>query len=217
MDGQTDRLKREAPVFTYRDFTSRLPPLASASDDAPPAGTASFGVATRPAVPESDRAGGQEHAGLLGGTRRTGDAGPVPDAPPEASSEPAGPAARDPGTTAAVAERPRPQAESPQRGEAKTAKLLGIGRASWYQHPGRTANGETYNPNRLTAAHHNLPFGTKLKVVNKRNGRSVVVEITDRTNEHTKIKRNYAIDLSRASARKIGMDGVDLVALYKID
>jgi rare lipoprotein A len=108
-----------------------------------------------------------------------------------------------------------PERESPR--QAGGATPLGTGRASWYQHAGKTANGERYDPNRLTAAHHSLPFGTKVKVVNKRNGRSVVVEITDRTNERTKKKRDYAIDLSRASARTLGIEGIGLVALYKVD
>ncbi|SFL77637.1 rare lipoprotein A [Methylobacterium pseudosasicola] len=128
------------------------------------------------------------------------------------------PAPAEPSTTAAVAEQTAtadPQATHVS-GAAKP-KLLGSGRASWYKHPGRTANGETYDPNKLTAAHHTLPFGTKVKVVNTRNGRSVIVRITDRTNERTKAKRNYAIDLSRASAQRIGIEGIGRVALYKVE
>ncbi|MFL5286541.1 MAG: RlpA-like double-psi beta-barrel domain-containing protein, partial [Rhodopila sp.] len=48
---------------------------------------------------------------------------------------------------------------------------LGGGRAVWYQHSGRTASGETYNPNGLTAAHRTLPLGTRVRVVNPKNGR----------------------------------------------
>jgi rare lipoprotein A len=44
----------------------------------------------------------------------------------------------------------------------------------------RTASGETFNPNALTAAHRTLPFGTHVRVTNSRNGRSVVVRINDR-------------------------------------
>lgn len=88
---------------------------------------------------------------------------------------------------------------------------LGSGRAVWYQHPGRTASGETFNPNGLTAAHRTLPLGTRVRVVNKKNGRSVVVRINDRM----PAKLDYAIDLSRGSARVLGIEGVGSVAIYK--
>ena len=54
------------------------------------------------------------------------------------------------------------------------------GRASWYALHSRTASGERMNPSAMTAAHRSLPFGTKVKVTNQRNGRSVVVRINDR-------------------------------------
>lgn len=57
------------------------------------------------------------------------------------------------------------------------------GQASWYG-PGfygnSTANGETYRPGSMTAAHRHLPFGTKVRVTNLQNGRSAVVRINDR-------------------------------------
>lgn len=62
----------------------------------------------------------------------------------------------------------------------------------------------------LTAGHRTLPFGTKVEVVNLRNGRAVTVKITDR-GPYT---RGRVIDLSRAAARAIGMTGIDEVALY---
>ena len=55
--------------------------------------------------------------------------------------------------------------------------------ASYYAerfHGKRTASGKVYDMNKLTAAHKKLPFGTKVKVTNEKNGKSVVVEITDR-------------------------------------
>jgi rare lipoprotein A len=90
------------------------------------------------------------------------------------------------------------------------ARLLGIVQAAFYQHPGRTASGEKYNPNGLTAAHKTLPLGTRLQVVNQRNGRSVVVRINDRVPRQAK----FPIDLSRGSARAIGMKSVAPVVLY---
>jgi len=92
-------------------------------------------------------------------------------------------------------------------------RRVGAGRAVWYEHPGRTASGEPFNPNQLTAAHKSLPFGTRVRVVNLRNRRSVVVRINDRLPP----KLSYAIDLSRRSARAIGIEGVGRVALFEVD
>lgn len=90
--------------------------------------------------------------------------------------------------------------------------------ASWYDcmKPGqcskskRTANGEKFNPNELTAAHRTLPFGTKVKVTHK--GRSVIVRINDRG---PFIKGRH-IDLSRAAARKIGCKSVCKVTIVVV-
>nr|WP_050783496.1 septal ring lytic transglycosylase RlpA family protein [Methylobacterium nodulans] len=87
------------------------------------------------------------------------------------------------------------------------------GGASWYASGQRTANGERFNPNDLTAAHRSLPFGSRVRVTNTANGRSVVVRINDRG----PFARGRIIDLSRASARAIGMGGVTHVALERID
>jgi len=87
---------------------------------------------------------------------------------------------------------------------------LGRVQAAFYEHPGRTASGEKYNPDGLTAAHKTLPFGTRLRVVNQRNGRSVIVRINDRVPR----KAKFALDLSRGSARVIGMASVAPVVLY---
>ena len=85
---------------------------------------------------------------------------------------------------------------------AQTAKKGN--KASWYGpgfHGRRTANGERFNQNDLTAAHRSLPFGTKVKVTNLRNGRSVVVRVNDRG----PFSRGRIIDLSKAAARIIGV------------
>ncbi len=95
----------------------------------------------------------------------------------------------------------------------RTARRLANGRAAWYEHPGRTASGEKFDPNKLTAAHHSLPLGTRVQVVNTKTGRAVVVRINDRIPRRTKVM----IDLSRASAKAIGLAGVGLVALYQLD
>ncbi|MBC6717476.1 MULTISPECIES: septal ring lytic transglycosylase RlpA family protein [Aurantimonas] len=83
-------------------------------------------------------------------------------------------------------------------------KSAASGSASYYGkrfHGRRTANGESFNMNSMTAAHKTLPFGTKVRVTNRRNGKSVVVRINDRGPYHG----GRIIDLSRAAASKIGM------------
>jgi len=80
------------------------------------------------------------------------------------------------------------------------------GVASWYGpgfHGRRTANGETYNQEELTAAHKSLPFNTLVRVENVRNGKSVVVRINDRG----PYVGNRIIDLSHKAARNIEMVG----------
>jgi rare lipoprotein A len=74
------------------------------------------------------------------------------------------------------------------------------GRASWYALTSKTASGERMNPSALTAAHRSLPFGTKLRVTNKKNGKSVVVRINDRG----PFVRGRVIDLSKAAAQQLG-------------
>lgn len=74
------------------------------------------------------------------------------------------------------------------------------GSASWYALTSKTASGERMNPAAMTAAHRSLPFGTKLRVVNKRNGRSVTVRINDRG----PFVRGRIVDLSKAAAAELG-------------
>jgi rare lipoprotein A len=74
---------------------------------------------------------------------------------------------------------------------------------------GRTANGERAVPNRLTAAHRSLPFGTMVKVTHRKTGRSVVVRINDRG----PYVRGRVIDLTPAAARAIGFNGLAPVNL----
>jgi rare lipoprotein A len=81
------------------------------------------------------------------------------------------------------------------------ANAAECGRASWYALHSMTANGERMNPSAMTAAHKSLPFGTRIKVVNKANGKSVVVRINDRG----PFIRGRVVDLSKAAARSIGM------------
>ena len=77
------------------------------------------------------------------------------------------------------------------------------GQASYYADKfqnSQTASGERYKAGRKTAAHRTLPFGSKVKVTNVRNGKSVVVRINDRG----PFVRGRVIDLSRSSFASIG-------------
>ena len=81
-----------------------------------------------------------------------------------------------------------------------------VGVASWYgqaHHGRRTASGETFDMHRLTAAHRTLPFGTRLRVTNVDNGRSVVVRVNDR-GPHV---AGRILDVSHAGAKALGMTG----------
>ncbi len=87
-----------------------------------------------------------------------------------------------------------------------------FGLASWYGEEcqgNTTASGEVYDMNELTAAHRTLPLGTKLKVTNLRNKRSLVVRINDRG----PFIDNRMLDVSMAAAKKLGFmsTGVALV------
>lgn len=80
------------------------------------------------------------------------------------------------------------------------------GEASWYGpgfHGRQTASGEVYDMEAMTAAHNQLPFGSRIRVVNLDNGRETRVRINDRG----PFARGRVLDLSRAAARAIGMLG----------
>ncbi|WP_442041988.1 septal ring lytic transglycosylase RlpA family protein [Microvirga sp. 2MCAF35] len=107
-----------------------------------------------------------------------------------------------------------PQAASAEPA-GSSGKVIQSGRASWYGpgfHGRRTASGETFNTNDLTAAHRTLPFGTKVRVVNKKTGKSVVVRINDRG----PYAHGRVIDLSKASAQAIGLSGVTSVDVAQL-
>ncbi len=87
--------------------------------------------------------------------------------------------------------------------KTKKATRIFYGQASFYSNKfngRRTASGEAYDQKKLTCACNVLPLGTWIKVTNLKNGRSVIVKVTDRI--HPKMKR--IVDLSRAAAQKLG-------------
>jgi rare lipoprotein A len=90
-----------------------------------------------------------------------------------------------------------------------TAANASCGTASWYHEGSRTATGERYNPDGISAAHRTLPFGTRVLVTHKRTGRTVVVRINDRG----PFIGGRIIDLSRGAKRVLGMDGLAPVCI----
>ena len=102
----------------------------------------------------------------------------------------------------------RHYAKAPTRHHRKSYRVASAGgsysgMASYYYHGQRTASGARFNPNGLTAAHRSLPFGTRVRVTNRSNGRSVVVTINDRG----PFIKGRIIDLSRGAAQAINMTG----------
>lgn len=90
--------------------------------------------------------------------------------------------------------------------------LSGSGKVSWYGdqfHGKKTASGDVYNMHDMTAAHKTLPFGTKVKITNKSNGKSVVVEINDRG----PFVKAREFDLSHAAFDEIANPGSGIISV----
>lgn len=87
-----------------------------------------------------------------------------------------------------------------------------LGLASYYEHGARTANGEQFDANQLTAAHPTLPFGTRLRVTNVATGRSVTVRVNDRG----PFVPGRVVDVSHSAAETLGLVGPG-VAKVKLD
>ena len=97
-----------------------------------------------------------------------------------------------------------PSFESPPKPPKRLVISTSTGEASWYG-PGffgnRTANGEVFRPGTMTAAHRTLPFGTKVKVTNLRNGKEMIVRINDRG----PFSGNRVIDIAHGAAQHLGL------------
>lgn len=97
-------------------------------------------------------------------------------------------------------------------------KFSQTGIASWYGrqfHGRKTASGETFDMNAMTAAHRSLPLNCYIRVTNKDNGKSVVVKVNDRGPFHG----NRVLDLSYGAAKSIGITnaGTAKVSIERID
>lgn len=111
---------------------------------------------------------------------------------------------------AEAGEEPPPGFEDKEACPAKPGEPIPVkkrsfsGNCSWYGHPfhGRTAAcGSRYDMNKLTCAHKSLPCQTKLLLENPKNGRSIIVKVTDRG----PYVKNRILDLSREAARRLDM------------
>jgi rare lipoprotein A len=114
-------------------------------------------------------------------------------------------------------EQPKTLKQSTPAKTLEKSTVIGEGMASFYGAElagNRTATGERFNPSAMTAAHRTLPMGTKLRVTNKANGKSVIVRINDRG----PFAKNRIIDVSRGAAEKISMvrSGTARVTLERI-
>ena len=97
-----------------------------------------------------------------------------------------------------------PVARSPEASTPEAGEHIGTGEASYYGQElagNRTASGERFDPDELTAAHRTLPLGSRLRVVNERTGASVVVRVNDRG----PFADDRVLDVSESAAREIGM------------
>ena len=106
------------------------------------------------------------------------------------------------GGTPALARAPRTNHSDPTTAANSTTVLRG--RASWYGsyfQGKRTSSGERYNRHAYTCAHKTLPFGTRLRVTNVKNGKSVIVRVSDRG----PFRHQRILDLSEAAAHPLGI------------
>jgi len=96
-------------------------------------------------------------------------------------------------------------------GEGSRRRVAMLGLASFYSEDSETASGERFDKHKLHAAHPTLPFGTRLRVTNVRNGRSVTVRVNDRG----PFVRGRIVDVTSAAAEALGMvkEGVVKVTL----
>jgi rare lipoprotein A len=99
--------------------------------------------------------------------------------------------------------------------ESSDVPMVETGLASWYGKPfhgRRTASGEIYDMNAMSAAHKTMPLPSYALVRNPANGREVVVKVNDRG----PFTKGRVIDLSRAAARKLGIAGVASVEVRRL-
>ncbi|MCQ8103828.1 septal ring lytic transglycosylase RlpA family protein [Methylomonas sp. SURF-2] len=90
------------------------------------------------------------------------------------------------------------KAERPDTAQARKAGIASFYNDKYQGHA--TTSGESYDKNALTAAHNSLPMGTRLRVTNLKNNRSVIVKVNDRLQRSSK----RLIDVSKKAAKELG-------------
>jgi len=123
---------------------------------------------------------------------------------PSVVAQTAAPAPSAPAAAPAPAVAPAPVAAPAAAPAAKAAGSVESGKIAWYGRKftgRRTASGEVFDPDALTMAHRTLPFGTKVKVTNLKNKKSVTVRVNDRG----PTQADRVGDVSLAAANKLGM------------
>ena len=113
---------------------------------------------------------------------------------------------------------PEPPAPIAVIEEPSEPSFIQQGRASWYgnrHHGKKTASGERFDQHAMTAAHRTLPFGTRIKVTNISNQRSVIVRVNDRG----PFSQKRVLDVSRKAAEELGMinSGTANISLHTLD
>jgi rare lipoprotein A len=116
-------------------------------------------------------------------------------------------------TRKAVARHRMPATQRAERQTASATESHGL--ASFYSYDPRTASGEKFDKNELTAAHRTLPFGTRVRVTDVATGRSVTVRVNDRG----PFVRGRVVDVSASAAETLGITakGVAKVKLDVVD
>ena len=192
----------QAATASWRQSCVGPEHVCSSQTPAPAAKTASKLKAKKPAAVASDNAVAKPKKAKKIGTVQNEDAAPVKVKKTKKIAK-----AQD---DEAPVTKPKKKAKvaAKKNSDGDTGgKSYQSGVASWYGgyfHGRTTANGEKYNQWAMTAAHKTLPFGTRVKVTNTRNGDSVIVRINDRG----PFIAGRIIDLSKAAANDIGMSGV---------
>ncbi|TYB49983.1 septal ring lytic transglycosylase RlpA family protein [Actinomadura chibensis] len=131
---------------------------------------------------------------------RGGTRSPEPSPSPPAPKKKTKSAKTEPDSTAA-------ELAAPKKKQQYKVVQSGSCQASYYWEGQMTASGESFDPSELTAAHKTLPMGTKVRVTNKNNGRSVIVRINDRG----PYAGGRCLDLSKAAMQKVGGTGSGVI------
>jgi rare lipoprotein A len=133
------------------------------SDDAKPAAASDLIDGSRSADSRADR-GDRPSTSTSASPSASASASPQVSKSPEATKSPT----------------KKPSTSTTPKATGGTVTSTGTCKASYYATGSRTANGESFDPDGLTAAHKELPFNTRVRVTNLANGKSVVVRINDR-------------------------------------